>query len=261
MSQVYHLIEYKVENRVATITLNRPNEGNALNDVMIIELRDAFQAAQVSGEAKVIVLKGSGSAFCVGSEVAYLRKLQEFNLDQNQADSASIAQLFLSIYKSPKVVIAQVEGNAEATGCGLMTVCDFVFATPESRIGFPDAQTGLVPALSMPFVLRKIGDTRGRELMLGAELIDAATAESYHLINKVVEASQIESFVSNYAQKLCNQNSFAAMQLTKKMMADVQDFPLENAIKFGAKMNAHARMTDDSKRGIDALVQNKQIRW
>lgn len=261
MSQVYHLIEYKVENRVATITLNRPDKGNSLNDVMIIELRDAFQAAQVSGEAKVIVLKGSGPAFCVGADLAYLSKVQEFNLDQNQADSASIAQLLLSIYKSPKVVIAQVEGNAEAAGCGLMTVCDFAFVTPESRLGFPEAQIGLVPAITMPFLLRKIGDTRGRELMLGAELIDAPTAVSYQLINKVVPAGEIKAFVAHFAQKLCNQNSFAAMQLTKKMMADVQDFPLENAIKFGAKMNAHARMTDDSKRGIDALVKKKNITW
>lgn len=261
MSQVYHLIEYKVENRVATITLNRPDEGNALNDVMIIELRDAFQAAQVSGEAKVIVLNGTGPAFCVGSDLAYLKKLQELNLDQNQADSASIAQLLLSIYKSPKVVIAQVEGNAEATGCALMTVCDFAFVTPESRLGFPEAQIGLVPAIVMPFLLRKTGDTRGRELMLGGELVDAATAMSYHLINKVVSASEIEGFVAQFAQKLCNQNSFAAMQLTKKMIADVQDFPLENAIKFGAKMNAHARLTDDSKRGIDAAVQKKRITW
>lgn len=261
MSQVYHLIEYEVENRIATITLNRPEAGNTLNDVMIIELRDAFQAALVSGEAKVIVLKANGTAFCLGSDLAYLRKLQEFNLDQNQADSASLAQLLLSIYKSPKVVIAQVAGNAEATGCALTTVCDFAFVTPESRIGFPEAQVGLVPAIVMPFLLRKIGDTRSREMMLGAELIDAGTAMSYNLINKVVPANDLEDFVAHFAQKLCNQNSFAAMQLTKKMMADVQDFPLENAIKFGAKMNAHARLTDDSKRGIDAAVQKKRITW
>lgn len=261
MSQVYHLIEYEIENRVATITLNRPDTGNTLNDVMIIELRDAFQAAQISGEAKVIVLRANGPDFCLGSDLVYLRKLQEYNLDQNQADSASIAQLLLSIYKSPKVVIAQVSGNAEATGCALMTVCDFAFVTPDSRVGFPEAQMGLVPAIAMPFLLRKIGDTRARELMLGAELIDAGTAMNYNLINKIVPANELEPFVAHFAQKLCLQNSFAAMQLTKKMMADVQDFPLENAIKFGAKMNAHARLTDDSKRGIDASVNNKKITW
>lgn len=261
MSQVYHQIEYEVENRVASITLNRPDKRNMLNDVMIVELRDAFQAALISGEAKVIVLRGNGPDFCAGTDPAYLNKIQEFDLNQHQADSASIAQLLLSIYKSPKVVIAEVSGHAASLGCALMTVCDFAYVSPDSMLGFPEARFGLVPAMAMPFLLRKVGDTRGREMMLGAELLDAHTAMQYNLINRVIPGDELAPYVANFAQKLCQQNSFASMQLTKKMIADIQDFPLENAIKFGAKMNAHARMTDDSKKGIHAVVNQKEITW
>ncbi len=261
MSQLYHLIEYSVANRVATITLNRPDKRNAINDLMVVELRDAFHAALEAPDAKVIVLKANGPAFCAGADLEYLRKLQAYDLDQNQADSAALAQLMLAIYRSPKVVIGQIEGHAIAGGCGLATVCDFAFSVSEAQFGYTEVRIGFVPAIVMTFLLRKVGETRGKELMLGGDLITADRAAEIGLINEVVPADAIQSFVDTFAQKLCTQNSFSSMQLTKKMMADIPDFPLENAVKFAAKMNAHARMTDDCKQGISAFLNKQKMTW
>lgn len=258
---MYQLIEYEVRDRVAYITMNRPDKRNALNDLMTVELRDAFLGAQEDANAKVIVLRARGPAFCAGADLEYLKKLQSFDLEQNQADSASLAQLFLAIYRSAKVVIAQIEGHAIAGGCGLATVCDFAYTVPEAKFGYTEVRIGFVPAIVMTFLLRKLGETRAKELMLSGDLIDAETAVRYHLVNEMVPADQIQAHVEAFAQHLCRQNSFASLQLTKRMVADIQDFPLENAVKFAAKMNAHARMNPDCQRGIQAFVNKEKITW
>jgi methylglutaconyl-CoA hydratase len=182
-------------------------------------------------------------------------------MDQNMADSSALAQLFLHIYRSPKVIIAQVEGDAFDSGCGLITVCDFVFAVPLARFGFTEVKMGWAPALIMPFLLRKIGETRCKELLLSGETISGQQAQEYHLINRIVPQGDIQDYVKAFAQNMCRYNSPASLQLTKKMIADIQDFPMENAIKFAAKMNAYSRATDDSKRGIEATLNQDEIQW
>ncbi|WNJ17446.1 enoyl-CoA hydratase-related protein [Pontibacter sp. G13] len=259
--KLYQHLTYQVEDRVGYITLNRPDKRNALNDVLMVELRDAFMQAEQSAEVKVIVLKGNGPAFCAGADLDYLRKLQGYTMEQNMADSSALASVFLTIYRSTKVVIAQIEGHAIAGGCGLATVCDFAFSVPDAKFGYTEVRIGFVPAVVMTFLLRKVGETRGKELMLSGSLIDAQTAVDYDLINRVIPADEMEGYVKEFAQKLCQKNSSASMQLTKKMIADIQDFPLENAIKFAAKMNAHARTTPDCQRGIQAFLDKEKIQW
>ncbi|MEL6625254.1 MAG: enoyl-CoA hydratase-related protein [Bacteroidota bacterium] len=259
--QVYTLLQYQIQDRVAIITLNRPEKRNALNDVMVAELKDAMMAAEGNPEIKVILLKAHGKAFCAGADLDYLRKLQGFSFEQNLADSSSLADLFLTIYRATKVVVAQVEGHAIAGGCGLMTVCDFAFTVPEAKFGYTEVRIGFVPAIVMTFLLRKVGETRAKELMLSGELISADTAADYHMLNKVIPADEIEAYVTDFTQRLCKQNSSASMQLTKKMIADVQEFPLSKAVEFSAKMNAYARGTDDCKRGISSFLNKEKIEW
>lgn len=259
--KLYQTIEYTVHDRVAYLTLNRPEVRNALDDVLMIELKDAIMAAEQDPEAKVIVLRAKGKAFCAGADLAYLQKMQAYSMDQNLADSSTLAQTFLAVYRCTKVVIAQVEGHAIAGGAGLLTVCDFAFSVPEAKIGYTEVRIGFVPALVMVFLLRKVGETRAKELLLSGDLIDAETAVGYHLLNRVIPADRIQAEVRAFAQHLCTQNSAASMQLTKKMMADLQDFPLENAIKFAARMNAHARTTPDCQRGIAAFLNKEDLQW
>jgi methylglutaconyl-CoA hydratase len=259
--KLYQTIEYTVENRVAYLTLNRPEKRNALDDVLMIELRDAIMAAEQDVQAKVIVLRARGKVFCAGADLAYLQKMQDYSMDENIADSSTLAQLLLAIYRCTKIVIAQVEGHAIAGGAGLVTVCDFAFAVPEAKFGYTEVRIGFVPALVMVFLLRKTGETRAKELLLSGDLINAEIATRYDLINRVVPATDIHAHVRDFAQHLCRQNSTSSMQLTKKMMGDLQDFPLENAIKFAARMNAHARATPDCRRGIAAFLNKEDLEW
>lgn len=256
--KLYKHISCTLQDRVAYITLKSPT----LNDVLIIELMDALMSMQEDPGTKVIVIKAEdGADFCTGVDIEYLKRMQRYNMQQNHADANNLAQLFLTIYRSTKVVIAEVQGAAVAAGCGLITVCDFVFASSDAVFGFDEVKNGTVPAISMAFILRKIGETRGKELMLSGKIIDAIKAVRYDLVTDIFPANDLSKYVNDFASNLCKEASAASLQLTKKMIADIQAFPLENAMQFAAKMNAYARATDDRKRAIDAKINEEEITW
>ena len=119
---------YEVRNRIAYITLNRPDKRNALNHEMVQALTKNFQIAEQDEAAKVVVLRSNGDAFCAGADLEYLQKLQKFSKEENLQDSTQLMELFKTIYTLKKIVIAQVNGHAIAGGCGLVSVCDFAFS-------------------------------------------------------------------------------------------------------------------------------------
>jgi methylglutaconyl-CoA hydratase len=259
--ETYQYITFSVRERIGWITLNRPDKRNALNFPMVSELRDAFSKAEADERVKVIVLKGEGKAFCAGADLEYLQKLQNYTFEENHVDSTNLMELYRQIYKNRKIVIAQIEGHALAGGCGLATVCDFAFAVPEASFGYTEVKIGFIPAIVSAFLLRKIGETRAKELLLGGEIISSETAARYNLINRVIDNDLIQGFVREFAMKLCAQNSGASMEFTKKMISDIPALPLDDALRFAAKMNAHARGTDDCKRGIAAFLNKEKLEW
>ena len=138
-----NLVLYSVKERIATITINRPEKRNALNPALIEALTEAFFQAEEDELVKVIVLNSNGGTFSAGADLEYLQQLQNNNFEENVADSNRLKKLFTTIYYLPKIVIAQVEGHAIAGGCGLATICDIIFATPESSFGLQKLKSDL----------------------------------------------------------------------------------------------------------------------
>ncbi|MFN3840934.1 MAG: enoyl-CoA hydratase/isomerase family protein, partial [Cyclobacteriaceae bacterium] len=164
---------YTVSNRIALITLNRPEKRNALNAELVKELTDCLEETGRDDRVKVIILKSAGEAFCAGADLAYLQQLKRNSLEENLSDSNNLKTLYTRIYTLTKPVIAQVQGPALAGGCGLATVCDFCFSVPEATFGYTEVKIGFIPALVMVFLIRKIGDGKARELLLSGNLISA----------------------------------------------------------------------------------------
>lgn len=256
-----NIVEYEVRDRIGFITLNRPEKRNALNEELIKELSSTFAKAAKDDSVKVIVLKANGEAFCSGADLAYLQKLQGFSFDDNLSDSTRLKDLFLQIYTLNKVVIAQVEGHAIAGGCGLATVCDYVFAVPEAKVGYTEVKIGFIPAIVMVFLIRKIGDQRARQLLLSGSLIGAEEAFGLGLLTRVSAKQSIQTDVLDFAGKLIKSNSGQAMTATKRMIAEVQSLPLDEALKYAARMNAEARASDDCKKGIAGFLNKQTPEW
>lgn len=252
-----NLVKYEVEARIGTITLNRPEKSNALNPDLIAGLTDALSKASEDKLVKIIVLKAAGSSFSAGADLAYLQTLETNSFEENLIDSRNLKDLFAAIYYSPKIVIAQVEGYAIAGGCGLATVCDFIFATPESYFGYTEVKIGFVPAIVSCFLPQKIGDTLAKELLYTGKIISANEALSFRLINFVTNPEEIDQKVHSFALHLCDNSSESSLKATKSLINKNIDKELEVAVK----MNAGIRETSDFKKGIKAFLNKQKFNW
>ena len=254
-------IQYAVHEGLAYITLDRPEKSNALCYELVAELRVAFKTAEDDERVRVVILKANGDAFCAGADLGYLQELQANSFEQNVADSDHLKELFLQIYQMRKVVISQVHAHALAGGCGLATVCDITFAAREASFGYTEVRIGFVPAIVMVFLLRKVGEGRAKQLLLGGPVINAEQALTMGLVHYVSDKENLERDVDAFARQLIETNSTYAMAVTKQMIAKVQSLPLDEALTFASEMNAKARGSADCKRGIAAFLKKEKITW
>ncbi len=254
-------IRYESRDRIGYITLSRPEKKNALNALVVGELIQAFDQAENDESSKVIVLKADGNVFCAGADLAYIQKLQGNTFEENLEDSTLLKDLFLKIYHLKKVVIGQIQGHAIAGGAGLAALCDFSFSVPDAKFGYTEVRIGFIPAIVMVFLLKKVGESKAKELLLSGNLIDSKTAMNMGLINWVVDNNELDLKVTEFAQKLVQKNSGQSMELTKKMISKVQSLGLEKALEYACEMNAKARETEDCRKGIEAFLSKNRISW
>ncbi len=255
------LVLYEVKERIGLITLNRPEKRNALSSELVTALKAAFIQAEEDTHVKVIILRANGESFCAGADLAYLQQLRKFSFEENLDDSNQLKALFLKIYQLKKVVIAQVQGHALAGGCGLATVCDFVFAVPEAKFGYTEVKIGFIPAMVLVFLIRKIGEQRAKQLLLSGELVQGDEAIRLGLVNFVESKQELENKTVVFAQKLIQNNSGNSMMLTKQMIDQVQSMSLDGALAYAARMNAETRASEDCKKGINAFLLKTAINW
>lgn len=255
------LVVINKSERIAYITINRPDKRNALNPELVKLLSNAFNDAIRDNDVKVIVLKANGDVFSAGADLEYLQKLQQNTDVENFTDTYILKELFLTIYRSPKLVIAQVEGHAIAGGCGLASVCDVIFSVPQAKFGYTEVKIGFIPALVSCFLIRKLGEGRVKELLLSGELIDAKTASIYGLINFIASKEEIESAVHTYAKKIVEGTSSNSITVTKQLLSTVQDLNLDESLNLAIGLNVQTRSSADCKKGITAFLNKNKLEW
>jgi len=255
-------ILYTSGNQTATITLNRPDKRNAMDDLMVKELTTAFSMAAKDPDARVILLTANGSAFCAGADLEYLGRVATFDLEENRNDSSRLAQLYRLIYEIRKPVVAVVDGPAIAGGCGLASACDFIIASKErARFGYTEVRIGFIPAIVMVFLLKRIGEGRARELVLRGNVLTAEEALEIGLATIIVPSSSLAAATKVLVDEMLSLNSPVAMGLCKELLSKLHGMNFIDALDFAANMNAAARMTADCKRGITAFLKKEKIDW
>jgi methylglutaconyl-CoA hydratase len=255
------MVLYQVTERIAEITLNRPDKRNALNPALVEALKIAFTSAKNDDDVKVIILKAAGEVFSAGADLAYLQQLQRYSYEENLVDSMQLKELFELIRSLNKVVIAQVEGHAIAGGCGLASICDFIFAVPEAKFGYTEVKLGFVPAIVSCYLVPKIGETLSKRLLLSGELISADEAQKINLISYVTKSAEINLNVKEFALHLCLSNSSNAMAETKALINYTQNSWLDDCLQNAVAVNAKVRLSSDFQKGINAFVNKEQINW
>jgi len=223
------------------------------------ELIAAMEEAAAS-DCRVLVLAGSGDAFCSGLDLSVLQGAKDKSAAEHRADAERVAKLFRTLYELPKPTIAKVHGAAVAGGTGLATICDFTLAVPTAKFGYTEARIGFVPALVSAYLTLQIGDKAARGLLLTGRLFDAAEAYQLGLVNEVVATDELESRVATLSGVLA-ENSPSSLRATKKLLAAQNKVWLDAAVELGMEANAGARETKDFYEGVTAFLEKRKAVW
>ncbi|HEX7285826.1 MAG TPA: enoyl-CoA hydratase-related protein, partial [Candidatus Angelobacter sp.] len=246
-------------DRIATITLNRPDKRNAISYELIDDVTAALkQAAQSS--ALVVILTGAGSAFCAGMDLDNLKQLLGRTPEQNLKDSQTMAGLFRSLYDFPKPTIAAVNGPAIAGGTGLATLCDFTLAEPEAKFGYTEVRIGFVPGIVSSYLVAIVGEKRARDLLLTGRIFGAEEAFRFGLVTEIVPAGQLTARTQQLAQQFL-EISPNSLRATKALLSSYTKDQLDRQLKLAIAENAAVRQTADFKEGITSFLEKRKPKW
>jgi methylglutaconyl-CoA hydratase len=258
----YSTIAVTMSGRTATVSLNRPDRRNALDEVMMKELADALASVDRNSDVRIVVLTGEGPAFCAGMDLEHLRRYAAKGHEENLEDARRLKKLLEQMYTMKKPLVAMVNGPAMGGGCGLAAVCDFVFAARTGcRLGAPEVRIGFVPALILPFLIRRMGEGRAREFVLRGEILDAASAQARGLVTYVADDADLRSEVADFCEEFCASTSGSSVMLTKDLLARMSTMDLHEALEYAANLNALSRKTEDFQRGLGAFLRKEKIVW
>ena len=252
-------VQLDYEGALAVITLNRPDKRNAISYELIEELLAAFDEVAQSS-ALVLLLTGSGKAFCSGMDLENLKSLIGRTPEQSLIDTQTMARLFRTLYDFPKPTIAAVNGAAIAGGTGLATLCDFTLAVPEAKFGYTEVRIGFVPAIVSTFLMRQVGEKIARDLLLTGRLFDATEAQRIGLVNEIVAPENLLARARELAAQLM-ENSPASLRYTKRLLSDAARVDLNAQIDAAVRENAAIRETADFREGITSFLEKRKPKW
>jgi methylglutaconyl-CoA hydratase len=254
MKRSSQAVVYAVEGTVALITLNRPEKRNALNEALIIGLKESLWKADGNMDVRVVLITGAGADFCSGADLAALQKISESSVTENLEDARELMELFALIRRVRVPVVAAVRGRALAGGCGLATACDLILAARSARFGYPEVKIGFVPAMVMAILRRNVSKKRAFELITRGAELSAEEAERMGLINQVFDDAAFETEVEAYVAGF-EKVSRSAVMLSKRLLYHMDGMTFEAALHSGVDMNTIARMTEDCQRGIARFLK------
>lgn len=257
----YETIETTLRQGVALIWLNRPEKRNAIDDRMIGELADAFEAAIDDDEVRTILLCGRGDAFCAGGDLQWMKRAREFTTEEAHEDSARLARLLRTIHESPKPVVARVHGACFAGGMGLAAACDIAIAGTEASFSLSEVKLGLIPSVISPYVIRAIGEHRARRYFLTAEVFDAAEAYRIGLVHDIAQTPELDGTINVVLGQLAIGGP-KALGEAKQLIRDVAGRPIDDAlVDDTAARIARIRASDEGQEGIAAFFERRRPAW
>ena len=250
---------YDVSDGIATITLNRPEVMNALTFEVYAQLRDLFAALRSNDAVKVVILTGAGDQFCSGGDVhKIIGELLQRDLKGHLGFTRMTGAVVQNMRLLDKPIIAALNGMTAGAGAVLALASDLRIASERARFAFLFTGVGLTGAdMGAGYLLpRVIGLGRASELLLLGDRIDAATAERYGLVNRVVPHEQLLPTAQEWARRLA-QGPTLAISMTKQMLNNELSMDLASAIEAEAQAQALMLMGDDHRRFYEAF-KNKE---
>ena len=255
----YEQLLYEVNDGVATATLNRPEQRNALSTQLLGELVDAMKLAREDEAVKTVVLTGAGDkVFCAGAD------LGGFAAEVPLVDKHFASDLFLEFFRLMprlgKPSLCAANGHVLAGGMGLALSCDLLIAKQGITFGTPEINVGAFPYMIMSIIYRNVPRKKVNEMMLLGERISAEQAVEYGLANKVVRESEFQGAVDNWAAELASKSP-VLMRLGHDAMYRQQDMALDDALEFLRSQLSLTFSTEDIQEGVKAFFEKRDPEW
>jgi enoyl-CoA hydratase/carnithine racemase len=258
MSENQELL-FQVENKVATITINRPERKNAMNPNVMAGLKDAFEKAGADPDVSAIVLTGAGGTFCAGADLGGSFGAQKSFLEMHE-DRRYFAGLLSGMNQCRKPILAAIEGYCLAGGMGLCLSSDVVIASDDAQFGLPEIKRGLWPYMVTAVLIRNVGRKKAAELCMTGERIPAAEAERIGMINYCVPKDRYPAKVAEMAKKLSSYSP-AVMGLGKSSFYRIADMALEDGLTYLHSQLTINTQTEDIAEGIAAFMEKREPQW
>lgn len=249
MSGFEHLI-YEVQGRVATLVLNRPDSLNALSVELYGELGDAVSRASADPSVQVAVITGAGRAFSTGGD---LKQGDKINRDDPNLFAQESHRMLKSILSSEKVIVAKVNGMAQAGGLLIVAACDLAIASDQATFKSPEGLVGLWEPYGPELLTPQIGVKRAKYLLLTCDTIDAVEAERIGLINRCVPHEELDTAADQMIQRVL-QSGPMARRMFKRMINDKFD-------EFDLSIVIDALSSEEGREGMSAFAEKRRPSW
>ena len=253
MNELVHINSAHSTAGIVQISLNRPDARNALNFELIEQLEHAVKTVAANSAARVLVLSGNGKSFCAGMDLrGVLNDAQKMGLMLH-----GLARVGLALRKLSIPVIAKVQGAAVGGGCGLVVACDFAFTHEQAKLGYPEVDLGVCPAVVAPFLISKVGAGRARALLLAVGLVDGKEAVRIGLATHMVTVDELDSATTDFAQKLSTGGP-NAIATTKRWLHELDGLLDESTLSKAADLSATIIAGNEAQERLRARFETHQ---
>lgn len=255
------LVEATADGAV-TVLINRPEKKNAFDAETIGALHEAFETLQNQPGVRVVFVRGAGSTFSAGADLAWMRSAAEWDEADNRDDAMGLARMLKALHDIPCLTVALVDGAAMGGGAGLVAACDTAVATESARFAFSEVKLGLTPATISPYVIEAIGARKARSLFAIGLSFDAADALNIGLIGRIVADG---AGLDRAAEWLAGEMKTAApgaVAASKELVRHVAGRKIDHDLmQDTAGRIAARRVSDEGREGIKAFLERRKPGW
>lgn len=244
----------EIQNGIAIITLNEPNSLNALSMSLKQQLLDSFSLAESNPDVKVIILTGSGKAFCAGGDVKAMGERTVIETIETMNDTTKI---ITTIANSKKITISAVNGYAMGAGFSLALATDLIYANTQAKFGLSFTKVGLVPDCGLHhFLPRIVGPWKAKELIFRAKVLTAKEAKGYLIVNEIYETDTLLENVLQIANEISS-SAIQALKLSKSIINNYENSDLQSTIHYENLTQSIMQQTSDYKEGVSAFKEKR----
>ncbi|MEP0707175.1 MAG: enoyl-CoA hydratase [Parvibaculum sp.] len=250
-------------NGVATLTLNRPKQRNSLSEELMRALTAELEAVAADASVRAVILAASGPAFCAGHDLKELTAARSGG-DRGRAFFENTMKLcstlMQAIVNCPKPVIARVHGIATAAGCQLVASCDLAVAADDAKFATPGVNIGLFCSTPMVALSRNVTRKHAMEMLLTGEMISAARAAEFGLVNRVVPQAELDRTVAHFADTIAAKSALT-VSIGKKAFYEQLEKPLAEAYDYASEVMVKNMLARDAEEGIGAFIEKRDPKW